>query len=68
MATHSSILVWEIPWQWRLAGDSPWGFKESDVTEQLSTMDTHSPRINLLKQNVDFWKSCLSLYHIKCDW
>ena len=25
MATHSSILVWEIPWTEELAGYSPWG-------------------------------------------
>ena len=31
MATHSSILSWEIPWTERsLAGYSPWGRKESD--------------------------------------
>ena len=24
MATHSSILAWEIPWQRSLAGCSPW--------------------------------------------
>ena len=37
MATHSSILVWRIPWTeepGRLY--SPWGCKESDTTEQLS--------------------------------
>ena len=38
MATHSSILPWRIPdrgyWQ---AACSPWGRKESDTTEQLST-------------------------------
>ena len=28
--THSSILAWRIPWT------SPWGCKESDMTEQLS--------------------------------
>ena len=26
-ATHSSILAWRIPWR------SPWGHKESDMTE-----------------------------------
>ena len=26
MATHSSVLAWEIPWSW--AGYSPWGCKE----------------------------------------
>ena len=38
MATHSSILAWRIPWTeepGRLY--SPWGHKESDTTEYLST-------------------------------
>ena len=30
-ATHSCILAWRIPWLY-----SPWGGKESDMTEQLS--------------------------------
>ena len=33
MATHSSILAWKIP-QRSLAGYSPWGHKELDMTEQ----------------------------------
>ena len=39
MATHSSILVFlpgEFHGQRSLAGYSPWGCKESDVTEQLT--------------------------------
>ena len=32
MATHSSILVWRI-----LAGCSPWGRKEPDMTEMKHT-------------------------------
>ena len=37
MATYSSILVWRIPWS-EEPGTlySPWGRKESDMTEQLS--------------------------------
>ena len=35
MATHSSILAWEIPWT-EEPGYSPWGHKKSDVTEQLT--------------------------------
>ena len=31
MATHSNILAWRIPW-------GPWGHKELDMTEQLSTV------------------------------
>ena len=34
METHSSILTWKIPWTERsLVGYSPWGRKESDMTE-----------------------------------
>ena len=36
-ATHSSILSWRIPWTEEPAGCSPWGYKESDTTEQLNT-------------------------------
>ena len=41
MATHSSILAWRIPWTeepggWG-GGNSPWGHKVSDMTEQLTT-------------------------------
>ena len=31
MATQFSILAWGIPWN--LVGYSPWGCKESDMTE-----------------------------------
>ena len=38
MATHFSILAWRIPMNKRnLAGYSPWGCKESDMTEKKST-------------------------------
>ena len=33
MATHSRILAWRIHGQRSLAGYSPWGHKESDMTE-----------------------------------
>ena len=36
MATHSNILAWRIPWTEGLVGNSPGGFKESDITEQLT--------------------------------
>ena len=32
MATHSSILAWEIPWTEDPLGYSPRGGKESDMT------------------------------------
>ena len=47
MATHSSILAWEIPWteepgrvQSTGAGYSPWGHKESDTTKGLTLSHT----------------------------
>jgi len=39
MAIHSSILAWWIPMN--QGTYSPWGVKESDKTEQLSTQHTH---------------------------
>ena len=37
MATHSSILAWEIPWTEEPGGYSTQGCKESVTTERLST-------------------------------
>ena len=31
VATHSSILAWEIPWTEEPGGYSPWGLEESDL-------------------------------------
>ena len=43
MATHSSILAWEIPWTQRnLAGYNPWGLKRALhdlVTKQQTTQE-----------------------------
>ena len=36
-ATHSSIIAWTIPRTEVLGGYSPWGHKEPDTSEQLST-------------------------------
>ena len=40
VATHSSILDWRFPWT-EESGYSPWGLKESDMTEWLGP-HTHS--------------------------
>ena len=37
MTTYSIILAWEIPWTEKPDGYSPWGTRESDMTERLST-------------------------------
>ena len=41
VATHSSILAWEIPWTEELEGHSPWGCKESVMSEHTHTQ-THT--------------------------
>ena len=33
VATHSSVLAWEIPWTEEPVSYSPWSPKESDTTE-----------------------------------
>ena len=42
-ATDSSILAWRIPSQRSLVGFSPWSYKDSDTTEQLThfTVNSH---------------------------
>ena len=35
MTTHSRILAWRIPWTEEPGGYSPWGSKESDMTEVI---------------------------------
>ena len=46
MATHSSILAGEIPWtEQSLAGYSPWGRKELEMTEHTHT---HTQNCSLL--------------------
>ena len=52
MATHSSILAWEIPWTESLEGYSPWGHKELDMTDGLTHTHKHThtenPQLHIL--------------------
>ena len=55
MTTHSNILAWRIHGHRSLAGYSPWGHKESDMTEVLSTycysvINTYVGRVDLKKK------------------
>ena len=59
MTTHSSILAWKIPWTEEPGGYSPWGHKESDMTE-LTPPVLISPSIKsrqpyLPNENI-YWK------------
>ena len=43
MVTHSNILAWRIPWTEEPSRlYSPWGLKESHMTEKLMHMCTHT--------------------------
>ena len=49
MATHSSILVWKIPWTEELGRLHTWGHKELDKTEQLHILSFgESPQGNTI--------------------
>ena len=50
MATHFTIPAWRIQWTERsLGGYSPWGHKESDMTERLSN---HTHHLSSASKNV----------------
>ena len=53
MATHSSILAWRIPGERSLAGYSPRGLEESDMTDTL----TLSLFILILYMETDTWRA-----------
>ena len=56
METHSSILAWRIPWTEKsLVGYSPWGRKESDMTERLSLIHSLID-ISPCKSVSEFWR------------
>ena len=50
MATHSSILAWEIPWTEKPGGLQSMGSQESDITEQLKFWP-----LSLLYIRTSFW-------------
>ena len=43
MATHSSVLDWKIPWIQESGGYSPWGLRESYMTEYSRTASNVPP-------------------------
>ena len=42
MAAHSGTLAWKIPWMEEPVGYSPWGRKDSDMTEWLHFLSFYS--------------------------
>ena len=53
IATHSSILVWEIPWTQEPSGLQSMGSKELDITESTVITETGNGRlVSLLKVQI----------------
>ena len=46
MATHSSIIAWEISWTEEPGGQSSWGRKDSGTTKRLTPTICHSGLLN----------------------
>ena len=53
MATHSSILAWEIPWTEEPGSYCPWGHKKRDTTERLSMHRSRYRILQTLKSPLD---------------
>ena len=59
MATHSSILAWEIQWTEELKGRSSWTCKELDTTEHACTQETMCIVALMLERNRGDIKKCI---------
>ena len=47
MATQSNILAWKILWTEELVGYSPWGHKESDMTEAIQQQQQQENQLKI---------------------
>ena len=63
MATHSSILAWEISGQMNLVGHSPWGHKESDITEHTEALLLVLKGFFFFSWQITSYQFCLILDH-----
>ena len=48
MTTHSSTIAWETHGERSLVGYSPWGHKESDMTEWLHSLRDLDKEVGIL--------------------
>ena len=62
MATHPSILAGRIPGTGSLVGYSPWGHKELDTTEKLSTWLLEKPEFWLYEHLLAKWHLCFLIH------
>ena len=54
MTAHSSILAWKIPWTEQPAGYSPWGRKESDMTEHNEHIQYLNNMLYTIVYSIDY--------------
>ena len=62
MAPHSSTLAWKIPWTEEPGGYSPWGCKESNMTERLHFLS--GPQFSIFKKSEQDYKSLAGILSI----
>ena len=55
MATHSSILAWKILWTEQPGELKSWGFKQFDMTEQLTTPDAPAFSNSIATGHIDYF-------------
>ena len=67
MATHSSILAWEIPGQRSLVGYSPRGSKESDTTKQLHFTIEFKGGLDFAVVVQSLSHVCLEVSYLECQ-
>ena len=75
MATHSSILAWQIPWTRNLAGYSPWGHKRirqdllsQEQQQQKGVMPCPPPTSNPQIQDFFYHLSLQGTSHLSPIW
>ena len=71
MASHTSILTWGNHGERSLLGYSPWGGKESDMTEQLTLLVSHHTSDNSDSkfssvQSLSHVRLCVTLWTLAC--
>ena len=68
MATHSSILAWEIPWTEELGGLQSMGSQESDTTVwqtlDIAFRDSTAGQIVLMPEEGSLWEQALAWWGV----
>ena len=66
VAIHSSIVAWRILWRKEPGGFSPWGYRESDMTE--ATLHAHVSFFFFLNSEIKKCKAFKLFFFFKVAW